>query len=295
LVIKDCVTNDDFVLNHPPQRIVSLVPSLTESILDLGLGQALVGISDYCIYPANLLQDLPRLGGPKNPRVADIIALKPDLVLVNQEENTPQSVRKLKQAGIKVWISFPRTIRASMLVLHNLVNLFNSHQAVQRLETLDLAVELLELSRPDLASRRFFCPIWRGVTANEKTWWMTFNQDTYANDLLYWLGGENVFAQRKRRYPLKADLGEAPEITPGNKDTRYPRVSADEIRAANPDLVLLPSEPFSFSEEHRRELSDLFADVEAVKNGKIYLTDGSLITWHGTRLAKAIPQLRPLF
>jgi ABC-type Fe3+-hydroxamate transport system substrate-binding protein len=124
---------------------------------------------------------------------------------------------------------------------------------------------------------------------------MTFNQDTYASDLLFWLGGENVFAKRDRRYPMEADLGNAQPDEPAGRDTRYPRISIGEIQAANPEVILLPGEPYAFTEEHRQELMKLFPEVQAVRNGKIYLVDGSLVTWHGTRLAKAISQLRPLF
>lgn len=288
------VAANDFVLNQPPRRVVSLVPSLTESLFDMGLGQALVGVTDYCIYPAEPLKGLAWVGGPKNPRILDILALNPDLVLANQEENTPQVVRALDQAGVQVWVSFPKTVREAMQVLHSLAGVFMSQPAALRLDTLDRAVEMLELSRNDQASIRYFCPIWRSATGKGQDWWMTFNKHTYTSDLLYWLGGENVFAQRARRYPLEADLGNTQAEEQEKRDTRYPRVSADEIRAANPDLIFLPSEPFQFTEEHRREVMDLLHEVEAVRKGKVHLVDGSLVTWHGTRLAKAISQLRPL-
>ena len=87
-----------------PKRVVSLVPSMTESMFSLGFDQALVGITDYCIYPEGALQHLPRLGGPKNPDLSRILNLHPDLVLANQEENTPQTVHGLEAAGIKAAI-----------------------------------------------------------------------------------------------------------------------------------------------------------------------------------------------
>ncbi|RPI33249.1 MAG: hypothetical protein EHM70_06585 [Chloroflexota bacterium] len=108
----------------PPQRIVSLVPSMTESLFDLGLGHAVVGATDFCIHPAPALVNVPRVGGPKNPRIADIISLKPDLVVANQEENTPQTVEALERAGIQVWVSFPQTVRQAMDVLWTMAGIF---------------------------------------------------------------------------------------------------------------------------------------------------------------------------
>ena len=94
--------------HHPPRRVVSLVPSMTESMFELGFGETVVGITDYCTRPAAALADLPRLGGPKNPRLSEIIALKPELVLANWEENTRQSVEALEDAGVFVWVTFPK-------------------------------------------------------------------------------------------------------------------------------------------------------------------------------------------
>jgi iron complex transport system substrate-binding protein len=290
------VGSNFITLDFIPRRVVSLVPSLTESLFDLGLGEAVVGITDYCIYPAESLKGLPRLGGTKNPRIAEILALKPDLVLANQEENTPGVVKALERAGEKVWVSFPKTIRDSMQVLHNLAAIFKSSEAYRRLDTLDRAVDLLESGRPDLSTYRYFCPIWRGVTKAGSIWWMTFNRDTYANNLLYWLGGENVFADRVRRFPLEADLaGTLIDDERSLYDTRYPRLSLEQARMANPDLILLPNEPFAFNESHRQEILGLFPDMEAVKDNRVYLVDGSLVTWHGTRLGKSITQLPAYF
>ena len=109
--------------SSPPRRVVSLVPSLTESLFDLGFGDAVVGITDYCVHPAEKLEDIPRIGGPKNPRVEDIIRLHPDLVLANWEENTRQTVEALEQAGIPVWVTFPKSVRQSLDVLWALASI----------------------------------------------------------------------------------------------------------------------------------------------------------------------------
>lgn len=282
-----------------PQRVVSLVPSLTESLCDLGLERALVGITDYCVHPASKLAHLPRLGGTKNPRVDEIIALQPELVLANKEENTRQTVEALQAAGVSVWVSFPKTVRQALEVLYNLAEFFRSQSALITLKTLEQSVEWAQMAAVSAPRVRYFCPIWQDVTAGGQTWWMTFNQKTYAHDLLSLFGGENVFADRERRTPLAADL--APRASPPEsaaapaRDTRYPRVNVEAVLAAAPELILLPSEPFAFDETHRAQISAWLRDTPAVQNDCVYLVDGSLITWHGTRLARALQELPSLF
>jgi ABC-type Fe3+-hydroxamate transport system substrate-binding protein len=284
--------------DRPPSRVVSLVPSLTESLFDLGLGSFVVGITDYCVHPADALGDLPRLGGPKNPRVADILALKPELVLANQEENTLPVVEALEARGVKVWVTFPKTVRQALDVLWTLTGLFMHRTAAIRLETLELTLEWAESALEGRQPWRYFCPIWQNAADPEaagQPWWMTFNRETYANDVLRLMGGQNVFSDRQRLYPLQADLGLVEPQEAGGRDTRYPRLTIEEIRAAQPEVILLPSEPFAFDESQVQALSQLLADTPAVRNAQVHLCDGSLITWHGTRLARALRDLPTLF
>ena len=280
--------------HSPPKRVVSLVPSITESLFDLGFGEALVGITDYCTQPAGKVEGLPRLGGPKNPRVEEIVALQPELVLANWEENTRHSVEALEAAGVRVWVTFPQTVRQALDVLWILADLFHSGMAAARIESLEIGLEWAQKAAQQRPPIRYFCPIWHEETAAGQPWWMTFNQETYPHDLLQALGGENAFATRLRRYPLEADLGLAEAQDAKARDTRYPRLSLDEIRQAAPELILLPDEPYNFSESHREELQTLLADTPAMRDGRACLLDGSLITWHGTRLAKALQVLPEL-
>ncbi len=282
-------------MTQPPQRIVSLVPSLTESLFDLGFGRSLVGITDYCIHPAAELAGLPRLGGPKNPRVEEILALQPDLVLANWEENTRQTVEALEAAGVPVWVSFPQSVDQSLQVLRELAGRFRSPEAAMRLRTLEQALEWARLAAAERPPLRYFCPIWFDRTSDGEVWWMIFNQDTYCSDLLGVFGGENIFAQRQRRYPLAADLGHAPAQDPGERDTRYPRVTLEEVRSAAPEVILLPNEPFLFTADHRQQIQELLAGTPAVRNKRLHLVDGSLITWHGTRLGLALRDLPQYF
>jgi iron complex transport system substrate-binding protein len=280
---------------HPPQRVVSLLPSMTESLFDLGMGERLVGITDYCIHPAQGVANLPRLGGPQNPRLEQIIALRPDLVLANREENNPQAVRALAEAGLAVWVGFPCTVFEAVDELWTLAGLFQSTAARLGVQALERSLDWALAAAAERSPVRYFCPIWFEEAADSLPWWMTFNRQTYCHDLLACLGGENVFAGRQRRYPLPADLGMEPEQHPGERDTRYPRVTAAEIVAVRPELILLPDDPFVFDAARRLRLEALLAETPAVQNGRVIPVDGSLITWPGARLALALRELPALF
>jgi ABC-type Fe3+-hydroxamate transport system substrate-binding protein len=277
----------DFV--GPPRRVVSLVPSTTESLFELGLGEAVVGITTFCIYPEGRLDGLPRLGGPKNPDIAAIRDLQPDLALANHEENTRQAIEAIQEAGIPVWVSFPRSVAQAIEFLLQLAAIFQDEAAEGRVKSLAAGVEQTRRLMMEKKRTRYFCPIWKDRTAAGLPWWMTFNRETYSHDLLDLLGGENIFRDRERRYPLEADLGLAKPQEATGRDRRYPRVVFEEIAAAKPEVVLLPSEPYAFEETDQREFEELFPAIHLNR------IDGSLLTWHGTRLGRALRELAGLF
>jgi ABC-type Fe3+-hydroxamate transport system substrate-binding protein len=275
----------DAPVSEPPQRVVSLVPSITESLFDLHLDDRLVGITNYCVYPVEGVARLPRIGGTKNPRIDEIVALRPDLVIANQEENRKDDVLALQAAGIPVWVTFPRTVADAFNLLWNIMHVFDQPEMVPRVRLIEQTMDWVwRLSEPRLAANpcRVFAPIWFEPL-------MTFNGDTYASDLLRICGGVNVFAERERRYPLKADQGEAQSSSAAGRDTRYPRITWEEVEAAQPDVILLPSEPFAFDDAHLPLFERL--NVPAAQHGRIHRIDGSLLTWHGTRIAYALTVL----
>ncbi len=278
-----------------PERVVSLTPSMTESLFDLGMGGVVVGITDYCTRPEAAVASLPRVGGTKNPRVDTILTLKPDLVIANREENARETIEALCAADVPVWLTFPRTVQAVIGDLYALARLFRKEQSLLQVQTLERSIEWAGMALPVQPPARYFCPIWQDCAEGGKTWWMTFNDDTFSGDLLRLLGGENIFAQRQRRYPLLADLGEQPAEDPGDRDTRYPRVTVEEVSLAQPDVILLPDEPYSYSNKSVESISAAFEQTPAAQNGRIIPLDGSLITWPGTRLAKALETLPSLF
>jgi ABC-type Fe3+-hydroxamate transport system substrate-binding protein len=214
------------------------------------------------------------------------------LVLANQEENSREAVEEMEAMGLKVWVTFPRSVAGALEVLWALVELFRADaKAVLTVRTLETTLEWTAKAALGRTPTKVFCPIWQGQTDEHGPWWMTFNQETYAHDLLACCGGLNVFFSRQRRYPLEADLGMSQPESPGGRDTRYPRVLPREVSAAGPEVILLPSEPYAFEQSSVGQIEDLLADTPAVRGGRVHLVDGSLITWHGTRLARALSEI----
>jgi ABC-type Fe3+-hydroxamate transport system substrate-binding protein len=277
-------------VDYVPQRVISLVPSVTESLFDLNIGNRVIGITDYCTKPADKVQKLPKVGGTKNPDIERIVALRPDLVIMNQEENRKEDAEALQAAGVPIWVTHPNTVREALDLLWTVMDVFEEPSMVPRVRLIEITYEWTLGVVREQAPKRAFVPIWRDP-------WMTFNRDTYAHDLLRTCGVENVFAERERRFPLEADLGNGEPLPADDprvegRDVRYPRISLDEVVAAQPEIVLLPDEPFAFSQSDVDEIMRL--DIPAAQNGQVYLVDGSLLTWHGTRIAYALRDLPPL-
>lgn len=251
-------------LPGPPARIVSLVPSLTEALFDLGLGARVVGVTDWCVHPAAGVAGLPRVGGTKDTDVDRVLALRPDLVIANHEENTRRTVERLERAGVPVWVTYPRTVREGAAVLRALAGLGAGEEALRTVvEPVEQAVAEAERSRP-ADPVRVFCPIWRDP-------WMSVGADTYTHDLLTLSGGENVFAERRER--------------------RYPIVTLDEVAAAAPEVVLLPDEPYAFGPRDLAELRRL--RIPAAPD-RIHRIDGTWVSWYGARIRPALAALRRL-
>lgn len=197
--------------NRPPKRVVSLVPSTTESVA-LTAPELLVGATDYCVHPPQL--DLPRVGGSKYPKLDRIFALQPDLVLANAEENRKSDVEALREAGISVWVGFPS-------------NVLQACRSAERMFTGALHIDPPNWTRE--AARLWQTPPSRQINAVIPIWrkpWMVLGPNTFATDVLHRLGVTNIF-----------DTAQEP----------YPKVKIDEILSAHPQMVVLPDEPYTFS------------------------------------------------
>jgi ABC-type Fe3+-hydroxamate transport system substrate-binding protein len=258
-----------------PKRVVSLVPSDTYSVFAIGCAGALVGRTDYCVEPAEIAS-IPSVGGTKNPRVDDICDLAPDLVIANQEENTKSDLEQLRDRGIRIHMSFPKRVADGLAHLAKLARIFDVKPKAL-IEEGYHAVREAEHRKPHL---RAFCPIWLDPL-------MTIHGETFISDMISLAGAENVFADRRRRYPLAADLGTAPALPPEKtegRDDRYPRVDWHEIESRKPDLALLPDEPYAFGDEHVK----LFAEhgIPSI------LVSGKDLCWYGAWSVKGLPRLR---
>ena len=272
----------DIPIDAPASRIVSLVPSLTESLFDINLGDRIVGITDYCTRPADKLVSLARVGGTKDADVEQILALEPDLVFASKEENSKETVEALQAAGIPVWVTVIKTVPDVFNVLWDIMNTFEETTMVPRIRLIEYTYDWVKGSVKAKGGPpcRVFVPIWDDPL-------MTFTADTFTHDLLTICGGQNVFAD----YSSEADSaqGDAVLSKPG---TRYPCVTMDDVVAAQPDVILLPSEPYRFTEADVPRFAAL--DVPAAHNNQIHLVDGSLLTWPGTRVVYALAELPPL-
>ncbi|HEY3170570.1 MAG TPA: helical backbone metal receptor [Thermoanaerobaculia bacterium] len=235
----------------PPARIVSLCPSITETLVAIGGLSRLVAATRFCVRPQGLLWGLPRIGGTKNPDVRRILDLSPDLVFANEEENRREDVEALRAAGIDVDVSFPRRVadvpRAIRAWGKRLDTEAESEALASRIET-ELAI--LE-EEPAEGTFRYAYWIWRNP-------WMTVSDDTYVADLLRLAGGANVFGHAAERYP---------ERTP------------EESLAQGAAVQLFPSEPYPFREEkHGEEVAQLFGN----RSRRLFVA-GDDLCWHGAR------------
>jgi ABC-type Fe3+-hydroxamate transport system substrate-binding protein len=201
----------------------------------------------------------------------------------------------LTAVGLQVWLTFPQSVQAALDDLWTVARLFRSDLARMKVDLLERSLEWARLAKDEQSQTRVFCPIWQDRLESGEMWWMTFNRQTYPSDLLLLLGAENVFAHRERRYPLLADLGQAAAEAPGERDTRYPRVTRAMVMAAQPELILLPSEPFAYSHDNIAEIRAWFSGTPAVENDRIIPIEGSLLMWPGTRLGKALGELGGIF
>jgi ABC-type Fe3+-hydroxamate transport system substrate-binding protein len=208
--MKD-VRGRDFDLREAPRRVVSLVPSLTETLFELGAGESVIAITDFCIFPPGLA--LPRVGGTKNPRVDEIRALAPDLVHMNLEENLRRHADAI-EAFAPVFVSEPKSVDDVEALIAQLGAL---HRREER--AADIRGEL-QCARASMVpgAFTFAVPIWKQP-------WMWCGGDTYVSRLVEETGGRNVLAGRER----------------------YPSIALEDVLAMKPDLLFLPDEPFLFT------------------------------------------------
>jgi iron complex transport system substrate-binding protein len=238
-------------------RIVSLCPSLTELVFDLGRGGELVGRTKFCVHPVGRVEGIESVGGTKNPKIARIVELAPDLVLLNEEENRREDAEALAAAGVRCHVSFPRDVGGTAQMVRDIGAALERPNDAERIAA-DIehrAVRVRE-SAGQAPAVRYAYLIWRNP-------WMVAGGDTFVTAMLALPGGVNVFADHPERYPT---------VTP------------EELAAADADVVLLSSEPFPFKEKHAEEL----AAATGLPRDRMQFVDGEFLTWHGSRTPDGI-------
>lgn len=230
-----------------PKRIISIVPSQSELLWDLGLKEELIGITKFCVHPKEMFESIERVGGTKNLNIDKIRALKPDLIIGNKEENEQSQVLEL-QKEFPVWMSDIYNLEDALKMIELLGELvYQSNKANQLKNNIQYSfLNLQQISKTGLYL------IWNKP-------YMAAGRATFIGDMLGKIGIENVL-------PV---------------NSRYPELTLEEIKLLNPEMIFLSSEPYPFKEENIKELQ------HQLPNSKVLLVDGELFSWYGSRLLKS--------
>ncbi|KQT15098.1 iron ABC transporter [Chryseobacterium sp. Leaf404] len=227
-------------------RIISLVPSITEALFDLGLTEnEIVGRTKFCIHPKEKVKNVEIIGGTKNLNLEKIISLKPDIILANKEENVKDQVEELMK-DFKVIVTNIENIEDNYYLLKTLGNLFNKQEKAQQFNL--KIYDVLAKSKLKTSVKAAYL-IWKNP-------YMTIGSDTFIDKVLKEIGFENLFEYQKR----------------------YPEIKTEDLAGA--DVIMLSSEPFPFKEKHILELKEFYPDK------KIMIVDGEAFSWYGTHIAK---------
>ena len=246
----------------PPLRVVSLCPSITETIVAIGGLKAIAGVTRYCTRPSGMLWGVPRVGGTKSPDISRILDLKPDLVFANAEENRKEDVDALRAAGVEVDVTMPKTVREVPVAIRQWGRLLGTADEADALASrIETEIEKAA-ARPPAATFTYAYWIWKDP-------WMTISDDTYVGDLLRTAGGVNVF---------------------GSERVRYPTTSPGKALARRPSVHIFPSEPYPFSEEkHGAATEQLFG-----RDARRCFVPGHDYCWHGVRTLEGLKAVQAL-
>jgi len=243
-----------------PTKIISLVPSQTELLVTLGLSDTIVGVTKFCVHPDTIRKEKRVVGGTKNIHLDRIRELNPDIILCNKEENTKEIVEALEKE-YPVHVSDVSTIEESLELIHQYGEIFKKTSQANAL-TSEIKAELKSflVFLEDKQQKKVIYFIWRKP-------WMVAGKGTFIHHLLAINGFVNIYGDQER----------------------YPEIPAEElVKLENLDLILLSSEPFPFSEDHKNEMANI------VPNTKVILVDGEYFSWYGSRLVGAFKYFRTL-
>jgi ABC-type Fe3+-hydroxamate transport system substrate-binding protein len=259
-------------LREMPRRIVSLVPSQTELLFDLGLTDEVVGITKFCVHPTEMFQSKPRVGGTKKVNFEAIQRLQPDLIIGNKEENAQGDLEELFKQ-YPVWMSDIFTLPDALAMITSVGELTGkADEAFHMGQKIRNEFVAMQPEQFTCVGKKVAYFIWRNP-------FMVAGHDTFIDHLLHLLGMENVFSTRLHPQ-LEAPFG---------ANTRYPEIDVALLQAQNPELILLSSEPYPFKDQHIAELQSI------LPNAEIKLVDGEIFSWYGSRLLQAPLYFQQLF
>lgn len=243
----------EVTINFPPKRIISIVPSQTELLFDLGLDSEIIGLTKFCIHPIEKFAERTKVGGTKKLNIDLIKDLKPDLIIGNKEENSQSDIEELAE-HFPVWMSDIFTLDDAMQTINEIGALVDRTPEASYLNHLISAgfKDLKALALQQRIDKKVAYLIWRKP-------YMVAGQNTFINDILISNGMINVMHKE-----------------------RYPEITLSQLVEQNPQIVLLSSEPYPFKEKHIEEIQ------EALPAAKIMLVDGEMFSWYGSRLVKAV-------
>ena len=245
--------NREIILESFPKRIISLVPSQTELLADLGLEKEVIAITKFCIHPDEWFRSKERIGGTKMLHIDEIKSLKADLIIGNKEENERSQIEELMQTE-NVWMSDIKTLEDACEMIRRVGELTGKKEKASA-----FAIEIEKRFSSFLGQiknspkKRVAYFIWKNP-------WMVAGRETFIDHMLGICGLENVFVKN---------------------ESRYPEVTLSELTAENPEIIFLSSEPYPFKEKHISMLQETCPDA------KIQLVDGELFSWYGTRLLQS--------
>ncbi|MFV1882943.1 MAG: helical backbone metal receptor [Balneola sp.] len=236
----------------PYKRIICLVPSLTELLIDLGVNNRLIGRTKFCIHPEEIIKEIPTYGGTKNPQIEDIIKSNPDLIIANKEENQKEDIEELARHTEVVLTEIDTIEQALDWILKLGLKMDRTDESRRLVNEINSTLQQVPETKP-LRTAYF---IWKDP-------WMTVGHDTYIHDVMEKYSLMNVFVDQ----------------------ARYPTTNIEDLSSLNPELILLSSEPYPFKEKHISELKDVCPD------SKIELVNGEWFSWYGSRMTPAFQSL----
>ncbi|CAN5252161.1 helical backbone metal receptor [soil metagenome] len=245
--------NREIILEHFPNRIISLVPSQTELLADLGLEKEVIAITKFCIHPESWFHSKERIGGTKMLDIEKIKSLKPDLIIANKEENEQAQIEELMKTE-NVWISDIKNLDDALEMIRGIGEITGKKEKADFISSkIKIHFESFYAQMKDVSEKSVAYFIWKNP-------WMVAGKETFIDQMLTSCKLKNIFADRNERYP---------------------EVTINELGEKKPDVILLSSEPYPFSEKHSHLLKDVCTD------SKIILVDGEMFSWYGSRLLKS--------